>query len=224
VRRTTPLARAGAACIAALALGAPGAQAQTARSAAPQRAHVAPIPRDTVHRLAREARRLHAEDRSRSAYAIFRQLCGDWRRHHHPGGRVDRPLPRPVLRHLTAQARRIHRAHPSRPAYAAFMRLAHDWRRAHARPAADAVIPAITKAAVTYGFSPAGMIRIARCESGLDRGATNGQYLGLFQLGGFARGRYLDGHWTDAWANARAAARYAREAGGFGPWSCGYAY
>jgi hypothetical protein len=68
------------------------------------------------------------------------------------------------------------------------------------------------------------MLRIARCESNLDRHATNGQYLGLFQLGDFARGRYLHGAWTDSYANALAAARYAHEAHGWGPWTCGYAY
>jgi hypothetical protein len=225
VRHPTPLARAGVACMAALAIGATGAQAHTAaRTATPQHHHAAPIPRDVVHRLSRQARRLHAHDHSRSAYALFLRLCRDWRQHHHSDGSVDQPLPRSVLRRLGAQARRIHRAHPTRAAYPIFLRLARDWRRAHARPAPDAVIPAISTAARRYGFSPAGMIRVARCESGLDRSATNGQYLGLFQLGGSARERYLDGDWHDAWLNATAAARYARAAGGFGPWTCGYAY
>jgi hypothetical protein len=148
------------------------------------------------------------------------------RHHHHHHGQNLTPLPRHVVNHLSIEARRLHRAHPRRhrSAYTIFLRLAHGWRHAHARPAPDAVLPAIQKAADTYGFSPSGMVRVAQCESRLDRSATNGQYLGLFQLGGYARDRYLHGSWTDAYANALAAARYAHDAGGFSPWSCGYAY
>lgn len=93
---------------------------------------------------------------------------------------------------------------------------------------------AIVAAAQRYGFSPAGMLRVAGCESSGDRPygvrlnewATNGQYLGLFQLGAWARSRYLRGHWANPWANADAAARLARATGGFkgGQWSCGWAY
>lgn len=86
------------------------------------------------------------------------------------------------------------------------------------------VAGAIASAAARWGFSVAGMTSVARCESTLNRFATNGQYLGLFQLGANERARYLRGDWRDAYANADAAGRYAREAGGFGPWTCGYAY
>jgi hypothetical protein len=223
VQRPTTITRTGAACVAALAIATTSAHAHT--TARPSRtSHVSPLPDHVLQSLSQRAHALHAHRRGSSAHTIFLRLCHDWRRHHHANGTVDQPLPHAVLMRLTARARRIHRAHPRRPAYPILLRLARDWRHAHSRPAADAVIPAITLAAQRYGLSPSGMIRVAQCESRLSRTATNGQYLGLFQLGSFARARYLDGSWTDAWANATAAARYARDAGGFGPWTCGYAY
>jgi hypothetical protein len=222
VQRPTTIARTGAACVAALAIATTSAHATNARQS--RTSHLSPLPAHVLHMLSRRAHRLHAHHQARSTHAIFLRLCHDWRRHHHANGTVDQPLPHAVLLRLTARARRIHRAHPRRPAYAILLRLAHDWRHAHRRPAPDAVIPAITLAARRYGLSASGMIRVAECESQLSRTATNGQYLGLFQLGSFARARYLDGSWTDAWANATAAARYARDSGGFGPWTCGYAY
>jgi hypothetical protein len=134
------------------------------------------------------------------------------------------PLPKTIVGRLARKARALHRAHPHVRAYTFFQRLCKTWRRTHVRPAPAAVVPSVRIVARRYGFDPEGMLRVARCESNLRRTATNGQYLGLFQLGSFARARYLDGSWTDSYANALAAARYAREAGGWGPWSCGYAY
>jgi hypothetical protein len=134
------------------------------------------------------------------------------------------PLARSVVLKLARKARALHRAHPHVKAYTFFQRLCRAWRKTHRRPAPAAVVPAVRLVARRYGFDPDGMLRVARCESNLDRRATNGQYLGLFQLGDFARARYLRGAWTDSYANAVAAARYAREAGGWGPWTCGYAY
>ncbi len=58
---------------------------------------------------------------------------------------------------------------------------------------------------------------VARCESGFSVWARNGQYLGLFQMGSYARARY--GHSWTAWGQARAAARYYRDAG-WSPWAC----
>jgi hypothetical protein len=134
------------------------------------------------------------------------------------------PLSTKVVNRLARKARALHRAHPHVRAYTFFQRLCRAWRKAHVRPAPAAVVPSVRIVARRYGFDPEGMLRVARCESNLERTATNGQYLGLFQLGSFARSRYLQGRWTDSYANALAAARYAREAGGWGPWSCGYAY
>ena len=60
-------------------------------------------------------------------------------------------------------------------------------------------------------------LSVARCESGYSIWARNGQYLGLFQMGDYARSRY--GHSWSAWGQARAAYAYFRDAG-WGPWEC----
>jgi hypothetical protein len=74
--------------------------------------------------------------------------------------------------------------------------------------------------------------RVAGCESTgdatghhHDRWATNGQYLGLFQLGAWARSRFLRGPWFGSWANARAAHRLYIWNGRswYGQWSCAWA-
>jgi len=65
-------------------------------------------------------------------------------------------------------------------------------------------------------------VRVASCESGMDIYARNGQYLGLFQMGSYARARY--GHSWNAWGQARAAYHYFRDAGfNWSPWTCGWA-
>jgi hypothetical protein len=62
-------------------------------------------------------------------------------------------------------------------------------------------------------------VAVASCESGLSVWAKNGQYLGLFQMGSYARSRY--GHGWNAWAQARAANHYFRDSGrDWSPWSC----
>jgi hypothetical protein len=62
-------------------------------------------------------------------------------------------------------------------------------------------------------------VAVARCESGLSTWAHNGQYLGAFQMGSYARSRY--GHGNDIWTQARAAYAYFRDSGyRWGPWSC----
>jgi hypothetical protein len=129
-----------------------------------------------------------------------------------------------TLERFAAQARRVHRHHPGRSVRATFAHLCRHWRAAHRRPRPDDVVGSVRIAATRYGLSADGMLRVARCESNLQRGATNGQYLGLFQLGTYARARYLRGDWSDAYANAVAAARYVHDAGGWSPWSCGTAY
>lgn len=60
------------------------------------------------------------------------------------------------------------------------------------------------------------------CESRGDRWATNGQYLGHFQLGAWARSRFLRGAWWNGWRNAEAARRLFRWNGRrwAGQWSC----
>ena len=62
-------------------------------------------------------------------------------------------------------------------------------------------------------------IAVARCESRLDTGARNGQYLGLFQMG--SHERRLFGHGRTAHAQSRAAHRYfVRSGRDWSPWSC----
>jgi hypothetical protein len=62
-------------------------------------------------------------------------------------------------------------------------------------------------------------LAVARCESNFRTSAQNGQYLGLFQMGSFARGLY--GHGSSALSQARAAYRYFVESGrDWSPWSC----
>lgn len=62
-------------------------------------------------------------------------------------------------------------------------------------------------------------LAVARCESGLYLWAQNGQYLGTFQMGDYARGRY--GHAPHAWGQARAAYRYFVDSGrDWSPWAC----
>jgi hypothetical protein len=62
-------------------------------------------------------------------------------------------------------------------------------------------------------------LAVARCESNFSTHAQNGQYLGLFQMGLFARGQY--GHGSSALTQARAAYRYFVESGrDWSPWTC----
>lgn len=62
-------------------------------------------------------------------------------------------------------------------------------------------------------------LRVATCESGLTEWARNGQYLGLFQMGSYARARY--GHAWNPWTQARAAFRYFVDSGrDWSPWAC----
>ena len=64
-------------------------------------------------------------------------------------------------------------------------------------------------------------IRVSACETGntFSVNATNGQYLGLFQMGDYARGRY--GHGPDAFTQAKAAYAYFVASGrDWSPWEC----
>jgi hypothetical protein len=70
---------------------------------------------------------------------------------------------------------------------------------------------------VVFGAHANEALTVARCESGLSTRASNGQYQGLFQMGGYARSRY--GHSDTAVGQARAAHRYYMDAG-WSPWQC----
>lgn len=62
-------------------------------------------------------------------------------------------------------------------------------------------------------------LRVAWCESRYRTTASNGQYLGLFQMGSGPRSRY--GHGLDPWTQAEAAFRYFADSGfDWSPWSC----
>jgi hypothetical protein len=71
----------------------------------------------------------------------------------------------------------------------------------------------------TFGAYASQAVRVASCESGLSVRASNGQYLGLFQMGSYARSRY--GHGPGPWAQSRAAFNYFAASGhDWSPWSC----
>jgi hypothetical protein len=83
--------------------------------------------------------------------------------------------------------------------------------------------------AITYVFGPyaSQALRVADCESHLSIWARNsnwppgdkGDYLGLFQMGDFARARY--GHDWNPWAQAISAWRYFDDSGrDWSPWTC----
>ena len=62
-------------------------------------------------------------------------------------------------------------------------------------------------------------ISVARCESGLSVWASNGQYLGMFQMGESERATY--GHGSTPLAQAQAAYRYFTASGrDWSPWQC----
>lgn len=93
-------------------------------------------------------------------------------------------------------------------------------KRAEARRAA-ALRAATPEQAIRHVFGSywREALAVSRCESGLRTNAQNGQYLGLFQMGSYARGMY--GHGSSALEQAKAAHRYFADSGhGWGPWSC----
>ena len=80
-------------------------------------------------------------------------------------------------------------------------------------------VPDIIRA--VFGPHGSAAVSVAACETGrtFDVNAQNGQYLGLFQMGDYARGRY--GHGPDAWTQSRAAYAYFRDSGyDWSPWEC----
>lgn len=72
---------------------------------------------------------------------------------------------------------------------------------------------------LVFGPHAAAALRVAWCESRWYTGASNGQYLGLFQMGSYARGRF--GHSSSALGQARAAYQYFAASGfDWSPWEC----
>ena len=83
------------------------------------------------------------------------------------------------------------------------------------------LVPVSPVAAISAVFGPyaSQAIAVAQCESGLSVYATNGQYLGMFQMGSYARARY--GHSYTAYGQARSAYAYFRDSGySWSPWEC----
>ena len=73
-----------------------------------------------------------------------------------------------------------------------------------------------------FGADCAEAVAVAKCESRLRTTAQNGQYLGLFQMGEYAR--RLFGHGSSAREQAIAARRYFMRSGrDWSPWSCRWA-
>lgn len=95
--------------------------------------------------------------------------------------------------------------------------------RAHYRPGLHNTLHAINWGFCHHSYRPceAGVeaTRVADCETGgtFDVWAANGQFLGLFQMGKWARQRY--GHANNAWGQAAAADRYYTDSGWSG-WQC----
>ena len=81
------------------------------------------------------------------------------------------------------------------------------------------------RAAIHHVFGPYGdqAVRVASCETGgtFSIWARNGQYLGLFQMGAFARAHYVHDRYWGWWEQIRSAHRYFVAAGhSWEPWSC----
>jgi hypothetical protein len=127
--------------------------------------------------------------------------------------------------HHANSLRRFLKAYPrAGDAHArAVLRRDHRWLRRYAwktiREAWGRMVPASPRATIcaVFGSHCSEAIRVAWCESRMNVYARNGQYLGLFQFGEFARARY--GFGWDALSQARAAYRYFLAAG-WGPWEC----
>lgn len=70
-----------------------------------------------------------------------------------------------------------------------------------------------------FGVYCSQALTVSWCESRHNIWADNGQYLGLFQMGKYARGKY--GHSNTALGQARSAHNYFVESGrDWSPWSC----
>lgn len=97
--------------------------------------------------------------------------------------------------------------------------------QAHYQPGLHNVRHAINQAwcgrANSYCYTGQQAWRVAGCETGYTYSvwASNGQYLGLFQMGSYARARF--GHGWNPWAQARAAHYYYVVSGrDWSPWTC----
>jgi hypothetical protein len=86
---------------------------------------------------------------------------------------------------------------------------------------ASRCLPTSVAGVIRYVFGGYGdqAVAVAQCESGLSIYAQNGQYLGLFQMGTYARSRY--GHSWTALGQSQSAYAYFRDSGSdWSPWEC----
>jgi hypothetical protein len=98
-------------------------------------------------------------------------------------------------------------------------RVARKARAAHRRTIARLERSPVKAICFVFGNRCGEALRVARCESGYQTTAQNGQYLGMFQMG--TSERRLFGHGSTALAQARAAYRYfVRSGRDWSPWSC----
>jgi hypothetical protein len=98
-------------------------------------------------------------------------------------------------------------------------RLARKASAAHRRMIARLERAPVKAICFVFGNRCSEALRVARCESGYQTTAQNGQYLGMFQMG--TSERQLFGHGPTALAQARAAYRYfVRSGRDWSPWSC----
>ena len=92
-------------------------------------------------------------------------------------------------------------------------------RRQVRRLAAAAAMPPRKAICTVFGGHCGQALAVARCESGLQTTAQNGQYRGLFQMG--SQERRLYGHGSSAIDQVKAAHRYFVSSGrDWSPWSC----
>jgi hypothetical protein len=101
---------------------------------------------------------------------------------------------------------------------------AYGWTSRELQESERVVHEAVPAIRYVFGHYAGQAMAVARCESGSywpDQAphAVNGQYLGMFQMGSFARGTY--GHGATALDQARAAYRYFVASGrDWSPWAC----
>jgi hypothetical protein len=96
---------------------------------------------------------------------------------------------------------------------------AHQARKSYERWWRELATDVVLSIRYVFGEYAEQALAVAECESGLSRHAHNGQYLGIFQMGDFARSTY--GHGETFLAQARAAHRYFVASGrDWSPWAC----
>lgn len=78
----------------------------------------------------------------------------------------------------------------------------------------------------TFPETPDKAVRVARCESGLDPHATNGQHVGVMQIATTVHAKriaamgYMPADLYGVTANLHVARAIYDDAGGWGPWTC----